>query len=338
MYSVELYSRVRRACHVDGMSAREAARQFGLDRKTVSKILKHSLPPGYRVARVRRFVPSWIRLSGSSIRSFWTIRAFMKKQRHTAKRIFERLRDEHGFAGGLTIVSDYVREKKRRNLEVFVPLSHAPGHAQVDFGEALGVIGGVACKLHYMAISLPHSDAFFMKAYPAETTEAFCDGHNAAFAFFRRRAPVDALRQHHDRGGEDLRRVQGKSRREVPSSSAARGRRRASRLYRAGSSPDRRGQVFLAPLSMAPYRPFGTSSVISGIVRRGLERADITHAPSYGAHLLRHSAATSMLRAGATLEAIGAVLRHRSVDSTAYYAKVDVRTLSLIAQPWPGSM
>ena len=79
-------------------------------------------------------------------------------------------------------------------------------------------------------------------------------------------------------------------------------------------------------------------SVISGIVRRGLERAGITHAPSYGAHLLRHSAATSMLRAGATLEAIGAVLRHRSVDSTAYYAKVDVRTLSLIAQPWPGSM
>ena len=92
-------------------------------------------------------------------------------------------------------------------------------------------------------------------------------------------------------------------------------------------------RVFLR--SMAPYCPFGTSSVISGIVRRGLERAGITNAPSHGAHLLRHSAATSMLRAGATLEAIGAVLRHRSVDSTAYYAKVDVRTLNLIAQPWP---
>jgi len=63
-------------------------------------------------------------------------------------------------------------------------LSHAPGHAQVDFGEAFGMIGGIACKLHYFAMSLPHSDAFFMKAYPAETTEAFCDGHNAAFAFF----------------------------------------------------------------------------------------------------------------------------------------------------------
>ena len=92
-------------------------------------------------------------------------------------------------------------------------------------------------------------------------------------------------------------------------------------------------KVFLR--SVAPYRPFGTSSVISGIVRRGLERAGITNPPSHGAHLLRHSAATSMLRAGATLEAIGAVLRHRSVDSTAHYAKVDVQTLQLIAQPWP---
>ena len=66
------------------------------------------------------------------------------------------------------------------------------GGAQVDFGEAFGVIGGVERKLHYMAISLPHSDAFFMKAYPAETTEAFCDGHNAAFAFFGG-VPLSAL-------------------------------------------------------------------------------------------------------------------------------------------------
>ena len=76
------------------------------------------------------------------------------------------------------------RERKRRTREVFVPLSHAPGHAQVDFGEALGEIGGVVRKLHYFAMSLPHSDAFFIKACPAETTEAFCDGHVSAFAFF----------------------------------------------------------------------------------------------------------------------------------------------------------
>jgi len=183
MYSVDLYSRVRRACHVDGMSKSAAARLFGINRKTVSKMLEHSVPPGYRRKGppVRPKLDPFIPIIDQILEED---RSLLKKQRHTAKRIFERLRDEHGFSGGITIVTDYVREKKRRTREVFVPLAHAPGHAQVDFGEALGVIGGVQRKLHYFAMSLPHSDAFFMKAYPAETTEAFCDGHNAAFAFF----------------------------------------------------------------------------------------------------------------------------------------------------------
>lgn len=93
-------------------------------------------------------------------------------------------------------------------------------------------------------------------------------------------------------------------------------------------------RVFLR--SSAPYRPFKGSSVISSIVRLALTRAGIVDAPSRGANLLRHSAATSMLRAGATLDAVGTVLRHRSIDTTAHYAKVDVTMLQLIAQPWPG--
>ena len=183
MYSVELYSRVRRACHVDGMSKSAAARHFGIDRKTVSKILKHAVPPGYRRngPPARPKLDPFIPLINQILEED---KSRLKKQRHTSKRIYERLRDEHGFVGGITIVTDYVRERKRRTREVFVPLSHAPGHAQVDFGEALGEIGGVVRKLHYFAMSLPHSDAFFIKAYPAETTEAFCDGHVSAFAFF----------------------------------------------------------------------------------------------------------------------------------------------------------
>jgi len=183
MYSVDLYSRVRRACHVEGMNKSEAARLFGIDRKTVSKILEHSVPPGYRRSKppvrpkLDPFIPVIDRILAED-------RSVPRKQRHTAKRIFERLRDEHGFVGRLTIVTDYVREKKRRTREVFVPLAHAPGHAQVDFGEALGEIGGIVRKIRYFAMALPHSDAFFMKAYPAETTEAFCDGHVSAFAFF----------------------------------------------------------------------------------------------------------------------------------------------------------
>ena len=63
------------------------------------------------------------------------------KQPHTAKRMFERLRDEHGYTGGLTIVHEYVRGKKRRLQEMFVPLSHRSGHAQADFGEAEALLG-----------------------------------------------------------------------------------------------------------------------------------------------------------------------------------------------------
>ena len=106
-----------------------------------------------------------------------------KKQRHTAKRIFERLRDEYGFDGQYTIVKDYIREHRRQTKEMFVPLSHPPGHGQCDLGEALVVIGGVEQKARCFVLDLPHSDGCFVKAYPAETTEAFLDGHVSAFAF-----------------------------------------------------------------------------------------------------------------------------------------------------------
>jgi len=107
-----------------------------------------------------------------------------RKQQHTSKRIFERLRDEHGFTGGITIVKDYVAVCRQRSQEMFVPLLHAPGHAQADFGEAIGIIGGEERKIHFFAFDLPHSDACFVAAYPMETTEAFCDGHVQAFTFF----------------------------------------------------------------------------------------------------------------------------------------------------------
>ncbi len=60
------------------------------------------------------------------------------KQRHTAKRIFQRLKAEHGCGGGYTTVKSYVHEQKLSARETFVPLAHPPGHAQVDFGEAKG--------------------------------------------------------------------------------------------------------------------------------------------------------------------------------------------------------
>jgi transposase len=183
MFSVELYGRVRHACHVEGLSLREAARRFGIHRNTVRKMLAFAVPPGYR----RRAPPARPRLAAFTAiidRILDDDRSAPAKQRHTAKRIHERLRAEHGFAGGYTTVKDYVRERRARVREVFVPLAHPPGHAQADFGEAVAVVGGVERKVHFFCLDLPHSDAGFVKAYPAERLEAFCDGHNAAFAFF----------------------------------------------------------------------------------------------------------------------------------------------------------
>ena len=77
-----------------------------------------------------------------------------------------------------------VRAQRLGGQEMFVPLAHPPGDAQADFGEALVVIAGVECKAHDLVVDLPHSDDGFVQAFPAETTEAFCDGHNAAFGYF----------------------------------------------------------------------------------------------------------------------------------------------------------
>ena len=183
MKRVELYGRVRYAVQIEGLSHREAARRFGIDPRTVAKMMVFSVPPGYRRSKppARPKLDPFI---GIIDRILEEDKSCPAKQRHTSKRIFERLRDEHGFAGGLTIVKDYVHDRRLRQREVFVPLSHEPGHAQADFGEALAEIDGVEQKIHFFAMDLPHSDGCFVQAYPAETTEAFCAGHTAAFAFF----------------------------------------------------------------------------------------------------------------------------------------------------------
>src|SRR5450756_827886 len=108
MFSVDVYAAVRRFVFVDGHSRREAARVFGLSRETVQKMCRFSLPPGYT-----RTVPAAKPRLGALLPVIDAIleadRTSPVKQRHTAKRIFERLRDEHGFAGGYTVVKDYVR-------------------------------------------------------------------------------------------------------------------------------------------------------------------------------------------------------------------------------------
>ena len=123
MKPVELYARVRHACHVEGLSQREAARRFGIHRDTVRKMLAFSVPPGYR----RTKPPPRPRLDAFTAiidQILAADRSAPPKQRHTAKRIHDRLRAEHDFTGGYTIVKDYVREHRARTREVFVPLAH----------------------------------------------------------------------------------------------------------------------------------------------------------------------------------------------------------------------
>lgn len=182
MYKVDLYAKVRRAVMVESQSERATAKRFGISRKSVSKMLRHAVPPGYQ----RKEAPVSPKLGpfvGIVNQILQDDREVLKKQRHTAVRIYERLRDEHGYAGGYTVVREFVAKERLRQQEVFIPLVHSPGRAQVDFGEADIYLGGVKTRIHYFCLDLPHSDAIFVKAYPAETTEAFLDGHVTAFAW-----------------------------------------------------------------------------------------------------------------------------------------------------------
>lgn len=183
MYGMEIYERVRLSVVVDGMSKREAARRFGIDRKTVDKICRHSAPPGYRRSQpVRRCKMGPFTAVVDAILE--QDLSAPRKQRHTAKRIYERLKAEHGFDGGYTTVKDYIRSARTRMKEAFVPLAHPPGHAQVDFGEAQVIIGGAARKAAVFVMSLPYSDDAFAQVFPQETGEAWCEGHLRAFAHF----------------------------------------------------------------------------------------------------------------------------------------------------------
>ena len=173
---MEIYGRVRRAVRVEGRSQRAVAREFGLSRDTVRKMLQYAVPPGYqRQQPVKRpKLGPWLGVIDAILNDD---KQRPVKQRHTSKRIFERLKEEHDFTGGYTIVKDYVRAATLRGQEMFVPLAHPAG-------EALVVISGVQRKAHYLAMDLPQSDDCFVVAFPAETTEAFLEGHVRAFAYF----------------------------------------------------------------------------------------------------------------------------------------------------------
>jgi len=173
---------IRRRVLNEGISKRQILKETGMHWKTLQKILTHGVPPGYqRSAPIRKpKIGPYLERIRQILQSD---RQLPRKQRHTAKRIWEQLQKD-GFTGKYTIVKDAVRELKRVSQEVFMPLVHRPGEAQVDFGHALVKMGGVLRIAAFIAMALPHSDAMFVMAFERECTETFWEGHVRGFEFF----------------------------------------------------------------------------------------------------------------------------------------------------------
>ena len=186
MYEYEL---VRRMFYNDKLSRREISRRTGYHRRTIRRMLQYSSPPGYQMKtpRSKNTLGPFIPIIDQILQEDQNRK---KKQRHTAVRIFNRLRDEHNYTGGYTIVKDYVRDKKTRLKEVYLPLEQRPGTAQIDFGQAEVKIAGILQTAHFFCMALSFSDAFFVKAYPGEGFEAVADGHQSSYRFFDGVPPI----------------------------------------------------------------------------------------------------------------------------------------------------
>ena len=178
-----MWTEIRRKVLVEGASKRSILRDYGIGHQVLAKILSHSEPPDHQVGGPRQ-KPKLGEFLGVIDEILGADKTAPTKQRHSGRRIFERLRDEYGYTGGITQVREAVAQARRYSKEVFVPLSHAPGHAQFDFGEATVEIAGVRCKAALGVITLPYSDTYFLSAYPRECTETFQAAHVAGFEFF----------------------------------------------------------------------------------------------------------------------------------------------------------
>jgi transposase len=179
---MEQWAEIRRRVLTGEISKREACREYDLHWQTLKKILASPEPPPFRpkVPRAKPRLGPFLPIIHQILEAD---RQAPKKQRHTAERIFQRLRDEHGYLGCASIVRSAVAEWKRTQAEVFVPLAHPPGEAQMDFGHAEVIVAGEPVTAAVFVLTLPYSDAFFVRAFPKECTESFQDGHVRAFDY-----------------------------------------------------------------------------------------------------------------------------------------------------------
>lgn len=180
---MDKWKEIRRLVLVEGSSKRSVCREFEIHWDTLQKALGHSEPPGYRQGqpREKKKIGPFLEVIEEILRQD---RHAHHKQRHTKRRIFERLRAEYGYTGGYTAVKETVRAWQEQRKEVFMPLVHRPGEAQVDFGTAEVHWDGQIRKVALFVMTLLYSDAIFCCVFPRECSEAFLEGHRLAFAFF----------------------------------------------------------------------------------------------------------------------------------------------------------
>ncbi len=180
---MEEHVAVRRMRFVEGLSVRAIARATGFHRGTIQHILASGGPGRYR-RRQAAAQPVLGPFTGVIDAILKVDQGARPKHGHTAKRIFDRLREEHGYRGGYTQVREYVAQARNLLQKAFVPLEFGPGEAQVDWGEAWVLNEGAERQAHLFVMTLAFSDARFVAAFPRETLEFFLEGHERAFRFF----------------------------------------------------------------------------------------------------------------------------------------------------------
>ena len=184
MLTVDNYGRIRRA-HRDGMSIREIAIQFHHSRHKVREILHGGgEPSGYRQRSVQA-APKLGPVTDRMLEILKSDEMAPPKQRHTAQRLFERLRDEHGYTGGYDAIRRFVKRHRAKQRETFIPLDHAHGRRmEADFGKIYVDFPEGRRQVSVLILVWSCSNAPFAMALPTERTEAILEGMRQAFEFF----------------------------------------------------------------------------------------------------------------------------------------------------------
>ena len=174
---------IRKLYLLEGWSIRKISRQLPVSRPSIRKMLKDAEIPKYNLVQSR---PSPVMDKYRSILEKWILedQTAPPKQRHTATRMYERLRDEYDFTGASSTVRRVVSQLRQSVPECFIPLTAAPGEQmQVDFGHAQVVIAGVSTKVCLFCMRLKYSQVPFVMGFPTERLEAFLEGHVQGFTY-----------------------------------------------------------------------------------------------------------------------------------------------------------